>query len=415
MLALLENSVSEWGGTYAMEDTDSMAIVATERGGAVLCPGGSHENDDEAAIKALSWKQVENITTRFAALNPYDRKAISGSILKIESDNFDPKTRKQRQLYCWAISAKRYALFLKDSSGNPELLRRDANNDADRWSEHGLGHLLNPTDPESEDRKWVGQAWLKMIRKALNIPTQDLEFENRPAVGRVTVSSPAVTRPLANLNDGKPYPEQIKPFNFLLTCHVKAFGHPKGADPEHFHLVAPYENKSTQWLKMGWIDQYTGKTYRITTTGNNGTRQTARVKTYGDVLREYEFHPESKCADAAGNACEKQTIGLLQRRHIRVDHVRYIGKESNQLEAVDAGLVHSEKTIYTEYVDKSCDEWTLNIVPALKLIPLVVLIRQSGLSKRALLDIRAGRSRPHPRKQERLIAIVKTKSMAALP
>jgi hypothetical protein len=35
MLALLEYSVNKLGGTYAMEDTDSMAIVTTERGGLV--------------------------------------------------------------------------------------------------------------------------------------------------------------------------------------------------------------------------------------------------------------------------------------------------------------------------------------------------------------------------------------------
>ena len=40
MLALLEKCVTDLGGTYAMEDTDSMAIVATERGGHVDCPGG---------------------------------------------------------------------------------------------------------------------------------------------------------------------------------------------------------------------------------------------------------------------------------------------------------------------------------------------------------------------------------------
>jgi hypothetical protein len=34
-------------------------------------------------------------------------------------------------------------------------------------------------------------------------------------------------------------------------------------------------------------------------------------------------------------------------------------QESNQLEAVDGGLVHSEKAIYTEYVDKSRDEWQM--------------------------------------------------------
>jgi hypothetical protein len=44
-----------------------------------------------------------------------------------------------------------------------------SNNKEDRWSEHGLGHLLNPTDPESEDRNWIAQIWLNMIRGALNL------------------------------------------------------------------------------------------------------------------------------------------------------------------------------------------------------------------------------------------------------
>jgi len=45
---------------------------------------------------------------------------------------------------------------------------------------------------------------------------------------------------------------------------------------------------------MDWIDQYTGQPYRITTVGFHGSRGVARVKTYGDVLREYEFHPERR-------------------------------------------------------------------------------------------------------------------------
>ena len=107
MLTLLENCITKMGGTYAMEDTDSMAIVATKRGGLISCPGGPHMKGKEPAIKALSWGQVEEIAARFELLNPYDRDAIPGSILKIEGDNFDPKTKKQRQIYCLAISAKR--------------------------------------------------------------------------------------------------------------------------------------------------------------------------------------------------------------------------------------------------------------------------------------------------------------------
>ncbi|MGD0581165.1 MAG: hypothetical protein ABSC08_19855, partial [Bryobacteraceae bacterium] len=408
MLAQLEHSVREMGGTYAMEDTDSMAIVATEHGGMVPCPGGPlRMPDGRDAVVALSWKQVDAIVERFAALNPYDRDAVPDSILKVEDDNFDPKTGKQRQLYCFAISAKRYALFLKQEDGTPVLLQKGVNNHEDRWSEHGLGHLLNPTDPESEDRNWIAQVWLNMIRRALDLPTEALSFEDSPAVGRVTVSSPAVMRPLAKLNEGKRYADKIKPFNFLLTCHVKPFGHPTGTDPAHFHLIAPYESDPRKWLKMQWIDQYTGKQYRITTSGHHGGRNTARVKTYGEIVREYEFHAESKCAGADGKTCGKQTTGLLQRRHIHVDAIKYIGKESNSLEEVDAGLIHSAQSVYTEYPDPRRDEWETKILPALKRIQLSRLIALTRLSRRALIDYRTGRSKPHSKNLERLAAIVR--------
>jgi hypothetical protein len=141
---------------------------------------------------------------------------VPNSILKIENDNFDPVTKKQRQLFCLAISAKRYALFLLDKHGEPALLRASCpvcgeknkptakgckkcgtivtvNNEEDRWSEHGLGHLLNPADPESEDREWIAQVWRSIVRRALGFSVKGFGFEHLPAVGRVTVSSPAVS------------------------------------------------------------------------------------------------------------------------------------------------------------------------------------------------------------------------------
>jgi hypothetical protein len=233
MLSLLERSLSDLGGTYAMEDTDSMALVATEHGSVIACPGGAHRTeDDRPGILAPTWSQVWEIARRFETLNPYNREAVPGSIRKIESDNFDPNTGKQRQVYCFAISAKRYALFLKNKRGAPVLLRKGVNNNDDRWSEHGLGHLLNPTDPDSDDREWIAQVWRSIIRRALGLRTVELSFANLPAVGRITVSSPAVMRPLSGFNAGKKYADQIKPFNFLLTCHVKPTGHPIGVDPE---------------------------------------------------------------------------------------------------------------------------------------------------------------------------------------
>jgi len=75
------------------------------------------------------------------------------------------------------------------------------------------------------------------------------------------------------------------------------------------------------------------------------------VKTFADVVAEYEFHPESKCADVFGEPCQKQTTGVLQRRHVQIDLIKCIGKESNSLESVDEGLEHSEKNVYTLYDD----------------------------------------------------------------
>jgi len=201
MLALLEKSVTDLDGTYAMEDTDSMAIVATKNGGLIPCPGGTFKMRNGAkAVKALTWEQVRDIAKRFEALNPYDRDAVPGSILKIEDDNFDPKTKRQRQIWCVAISAKRYALFIRNKSNKPSLLRNGNNSKDNHWSEHGLGHLLNPVDLESEDREWIAQVWQNIIRDCLNIPAQRLDFERIPAVGRVTITSPGIFHPLAALN-----------------------------------------------------------------------------------------------------------------------------------------------------------------------------------------------------------------------
>jgi hypothetical protein len=169
MLALLERCVTDLGGTYAMEDTDSMAIVAVRRGGLIDCPGGTERLKGKPAIRALSWARVDAIASRFESLNPYD---LPGSVLKIEGDNFDLQTHKQRQVWCLAISAKRYALFVRDRDGEPALLREGVNNADDRYSEHGLGHLMNPSDPTSEDRDWIAKAWLAIVRRSLGLFTK---------------------------------------------------------------------------------------------------------------------------------------------------------------------------------------------------------------------------------------------------
>jgi hypothetical protein len=176
--------------------------------------------------------------------------------------------------------------------------------------------------------------------------------------------------------------------------------HPFRADPEQFHLIAPYDPDPRRWLQTSWIDEYSGNEYGIRTIGPTGDRYTARVKTYGEVIDEHEYHPESKCADSDGHPCQKETRGLLQRRRITIDEIKFIGKESNSLEEVEAGLIHDERSVYPQYVDPKRDAWATKTLPAIKSTKPSILIDacRGFLSSRALRDIRAGRSIPHRKK-----------------
>jgi hypothetical protein len=121
------------------------------------------------------------------------------------------------------------------------------------------------------------------------------------------------------------------------------------------------------------------------------------VKSYGDVLEEYEYHKEAKCADASAAPCSKQTVGLLYRRHVTAQPPTFIGKESNKLEEVTEGSASDAGDVYTEYPDprREREEWLRNVVPRLKSIKLSELRKLTGLSVATLKAARRGRP-PHP-------------------
>jgi len=104
--AMTEACVREKQGTHLFYDTDSLAILGSTRGALLRIPGSK-------GVRILSRAEVKAIVDRFAALNPYDRKIVKGSILNLVDANFvdsDPK-KPQRQLYGYSIAAKRYALY----------------------------------------------------------------------------------------------------------------------------------------------------------------------------------------------------------------------------------------------------------------------------------------------------------------
>jgi hypothetical protein len=132
------------------------------------------------------------------------------------------------------------------------------------------------------------------------------------------------------------------------------------------------------------------------------------VARHGDRARAKR--PSS--ADGNGLASGKRTRGLLQRRHIRIERLKYIGKESNHLEEVESGLVHAAASVYTEYPDPRHDEWQV-VCQALRQVSLDDFERLSRKSRRMLIDARKGRRRPHPRNR-RLLARV-ARQLGKLP
>jgi hypothetical protein len=161
-------------------------------------------------------------------------------------------------------------------------------------------------------------------------------------------------------------------------------------------LIAPFESNPERWIDLEWL---------------TGGRRVARVKTYGDVIEEYEWHPETKCADAAGKPCTKQTVGLLHRRCIRLDHIVYIGRESNQLEEVEAGLLRASDGVYVEYQDPRRDYWRERVIPALKALSLKSWQRDTGKSSAVLIDARSGRRRPQAKHCALLISYARRRGL----
>jgi hypothetical protein len=373
MLALLEHAITELGGSYGFCDTDSMAIVATERGGLVPCEGGNHTIDGQEMIQALSWPQVHQIASRFESLKPYDAASVPGSVLEIEKQNYD-KNGIQQPLYCYSISAKRYALFTLEPITDRPVLQKS--------SEHGLGHLLSPIEAtNNENRDWTKDVWQYIVSEALGHDVEAPHWLDRPALGRQTISSPAIEQLFAELNSECSYPEKIKPFGFMLNAYVSPLDVPEGIDPTQFQLVAPYNTNPATWEGSTWTNRYDGTTHVISSTWGQYSPSIVQVKTHRDVLNEYRHHPESKSLGPDGQPAHQQTVGLLQRRHIYELERRTIGKEANRLEEREANLIHDQDEVLNDFTTPDKNEFALHVLPIIKTKRAADLAKQIGVSE----------------------------------
>ena len=360
--------------------------------------------DGHAAVRALSWSDVDEILAGLDPLLPYAPGSIR-SLVKLEDQNVARDGSVWIvELYALALSSKRYVLY-----------NRTANDiDVRKASNHGLGLYRSPLarreDWSEAWPEWVDDVWRRIVAEAEGgDPGPEPAWFGLPAVSQLPVSSPAVIAPFRAHNEGRAFRDQVKPFGFLLAGHVDPLAPlPAGLEPGAVMPIAPYTSKPDDLADLRWRNRRDGRPLDATTRVG-GERGKLRLQTIGDVVAAYRLHPETKSGDPRGGLGRRGSIGLLPRLHVRVVGLPlHIGKESNRLEEVQDGLITDADDVYVVYRDER-REWEL-VVPALRRLRdekgWRYLAIRAGLSERALRYTLNGGSRPHPKARRLLLALV---------
>lgn len=314
MLGIAESLAEREGIDWAFCDTDSMALA---------CPPGMQS--------AEFIGRARRVQTWFERLSPYERRR---DLFKLEDANFalgreGGVTSDLEPLYCFAVSAKRYALFNVDASGRPVLRKASA---------HGLGHLLAPYEPEDAPvsilepradlaeigvQRWQHDLWYRIVLAALEGHPQQVDLAGLPgyeskAISRYAATTPRLGRWFRRYNVGRPYRSQVRPFGFLNAFLAKRRDHLRdgeraGGQPPR--AVSPFDRDPVAALAM-CFDRETGEAV-----------SPERLRSYHDALAQYHLHPEAKFV--GGDYTES---GTLERRHIIAAYVEHIGKEANRWE-----------------------------------------------------------------------------------
>jgi hypothetical protein len=382
LLAMLEREVTKAGGQYLLCDTDSMAVVATEKGGLVPCA-----TDKDRRIKALSWKKVRSIQAKFRRLNPYGRKLVK-DILKIEDVNFEDSdpAKRQRVLYGFSVSSKRYALFTWEGADLKIV----------KASEHALGFLYPPKEGVDEDAEchvWVRELWEYLLRGELFLPRRKPSWFNEPAMRRLAITTPKVLKPLHDHERKKRYQERIyKPFSFVLS---PILNNPILGSGEEITLIAPFTKTRKLWQTLKYSNIYNkkGKIYRLGSP-NHAERllpdKNPHPKSLGLIAESFLCNAEAKSLGPDGKPCAGETNGLLKRRHITVSHLEPCPKETDRRMDVEDISLFSPN--FANYKPRETERKVCDPVLAKKLlfVPLREIKNETRLSFEPIIAARRG-------------------------
>ncbi|QQR92688.1 MAG: hypothetical protein IPJ89_00375 [Candidatus Iainarchaeum archaeon] len=272
LLGMIEVELAKIGKTHYACDTDSMFVPP---------------------------ETADYLQEKFQPLSPYqghiylhEKQADQTPIylLKKEYEN----------VWFYGVSSKRYVLFEKKGTKLKILDQKGKKG----YKLHGLGYILNPF---GKDPDWHKQFWEDGLKLHYNqLSEQDIiaKYGQYYCISQLTVSSWDAYRRFRYFNKGKPFREQIKPFNFMLL----GFGQQNDVKP-----LAPYTKNYQAIVHEPFIDYKTGKTLIGIEYWQN----------LADVFFNYFNHPEAKMDG---------TVGLLRLKYVTSDLTAYIGKEGRDID-----------------------------------------------------------------------------------
>jgi len=318
MLAAAERLAEDKGLGWAFCDTDSIAMAK---------PEGMEAGE--------FYSRCQRVIDWFIPLNPY---AKPGSILKIEDTNYN-SAGDIEPLYCFAISAKRYALFNVHKDNSPVLRKASA---------HGIGAFLPPYSAENPSKLipspvfslkeigvslWQHDYWHQVIFAALAGHPERVALDwhpalQLPALRRYGATSPALLKWMGRYNEAKPISEQVKPFGFMVAPLALTGAWAEPGEPEIVSEIkrgrpnkvkapkpiAPFE-RNAALVAQRTFDRETGEPVPVDA-----------LKTYAEALALFHLSAEEKFENGA-----PWDHGLTRRRHVAATGVVLIGKEANKV------------------------------------------------------------------------------------
>jgi hypothetical protein len=408
LCAMLERTVRDMGGQIAAMDTDSAMIVSIKDGGLVPCAGGPQRLENYqlptgyAAVRALSWVEVDRIRERFETLNPW-RDTLKSPFLKLEKENFTPEGKRQ-ELNAYCVSAKLYCLFNLD--GGKLLIRKP--------SGHGLGFLQAPYSIADWQQKtgrkwnedlspWIFEAWHFILSRELGLLHVPPRWLKQPAAMAVPITTPQVLERLGCFKD------ELRPFTVVTVPFPKK----EVGQLWKGYFIMPYTEKFDDLHGRPMLNVVSGATFYIHDKNSSTLPKPPgwlSLKTMEDEIEHILSRAESKFCTPNGGTCTSKTIGLLVRRHIRAGEFHYIGREASTRWAsgpdlsmmADAGALDPTHETFREYERVVDAKYLDEIRGQAKQFSTKLLSRRSGVAECAIRNLKNGNNVIRPRNLRKL-------------